>query len=218
MEEKTLSHEESLKLIHQMIGKAKDNIYETGFSAILWGTVIFICAIVTWLQIQYDFKPPFNIWWLVAVAVIVNVLYEVLMDKRPKNIVKTHEETAMSWIWSVFGFGIGVMVFIQAVMFSQYDAWIQAAGITGDQKFKLYEYACAFWLLWYGFPGIITGGLIRFYLMLAGSLLCWVLAVITLFTPVNVDYLLLAAGALAAWLIPGIFLRRRYLKRKRSHV
>ena len=46
MEDRNLSHEESLKLIHTMINSAKNYYYESGMGALLWGFTNVICFLL----------------------------------------------------------------------------------------------------------------------------------------------------------------------------
>lgn len=212
MEDRELTHEESLKLINQMIGKAKNSIHDNGLSPILWGTVISICSLVTFLEIKGVVKLPFSIWMLTAVAIIPQIILSV---KESRNPVKSYDDVAMSYIWSVFGIGIPVLILIIYNIFQDLaPAQAELNRLNAGVKFKFSEYTSSLYLLWYGWPGIITGGIKNFKAMLWGGMLCWVFAIITLYTTVDVDMLLICTGAVAAWLIPGIILRRIYNRQR----
>jgi hypothetical protein len=66
----------------------------------------------------------------------------------------------------------------------------------------------------YGIPTFITGGVFKFKPMIFGGLICWVLAIASMYTDIAVDMLFMAACGLFAWLIPGIILWRRYKKQQ----
>ena len=204
MEEKEMSHEESLRLINQMIDKAKKNIHENGISPMLWGGVIVICSLVTYASIKDWFHLPFNIWWLTAVALIPQVLISVKEEKSRK--VTTHEDEVLDYTWMTFGIGIGVLSFIQYGVFKYLNS------VDTSQSIHFSDYSSAYYMLWYGFPGIITGSLKKFKPMLFGSVFCWVAACLSLFTPVDIDMLLMAVSAAWAWLVPGFILRQKFLK------
>ena len=80
------------------------------------------------------------------------------------------------------------------------------------------SFSTSFFLLLYGFPSIITGGYRKFKPMLWGGILCWICCVITVFTPNDIDMLLTALSASAAWLIPGIILYQKNVKGKVTNV
>ena len=46
--EQTLTGEQSLELITSMIKQAKNDYYDTGISALLWGSVIIFCSLATY--------------------------------------------------------------------------------------------------------------------------------------------------------------------------
>jgi hypothetical protein len=80
---KNLTEKESLALITQMINKAKDSYHDTGIGAIMWGSVIAICALVKFAEIQFDFHLPFDIYLLTFIA--ANIYY----GKRKKKSNRT---------------------------------------------------------------------------------------------------------------------------------
>ena len=77
-----LTQEESLLLISQMINKAKNSYHESGIGPMLWGTVITLCSLVTYLQIKFHFRLPFDIWLLTLFAIIPQV---ILIAREKKN-------------------------------------------------------------------------------------------------------------------------------------
>ncbi len=74
-------------------------------------------------------------------------------------------------------------------------------------------------LLIYGIPTFATGYARRFRPMIIGGLACWIFAIMSEFSPFPFTIIIYtAAGALIAWFIPGLILRKCYLKAKRQHV
>jgi hypothetical protein len=53
MENKPMTEQESLKLITDMINKTKASFHETGFGPIMWGIVITLCGLLSYLIIGY---------------------------------------------------------------------------------------------------------------------------------------------------------------------
>ena len=68
LEEKKLNEDESLKLITEMIGKAKSSYHSNGTGAMMWGVVIFFCSMVDFFKMQFHFDIGFDIWWLMWAA------------------------------------------------------------------------------------------------------------------------------------------------------
>jgi hypothetical protein len=74
-------------------------------------------------------------------------------------------------------------------------------------------------LLLYALPTIITGVVQKFRPMIIGAIITYIFFIISIYTPNLVDQLLMGVAGLVNWLIPGIILRRNYLKaRNNAHV
>lgn len=216
--ESTMTEAESLRLIEEMIRKAKNSYIETGAGPLLWGTVIALCSLVTFFQIQYNFRLPFDIWLLTLIAVIPQV-WMVIREKR-KRKAKGHHEAVMDAVWTSFGIGVFILVFINSSVFSKLGPVMkQYAELSGTKPaYTFSHFSTAYFLLLYGIPTIITGVCQEFRAMLWGGIVCWICCVVSVFTPLPVDMLLTALAAVAAWLVPGILLYRTYKKNQRLHV
>ena len=57
-----MSEQESLTLISEMIQKAKTSYHDKGISSLLWGSVVFIAAMVTFIKEQLGLKLPYIKW------------------------------------------------------------------------------------------------------------------------------------------------------------
>ncbi len=217
-EEKNLSEKESLDLIASMISKAKNSYHDTGIGPILWGSVITVCSLVTYFQIVFDFKLPFDIWILTLVAVIPQIL--IVSKEKKLNKVRTYDETVMDYVWTCFGISIFLLIFININVFNKlHPVFAEYARLTGKEPAYGYNtFSTSLFLLLYGFPTIITGGYRKFKPMLYGGILCWICSVAAVYTPLAWDMLLTALSAIGAWLIPGIILWKKYKKSRQANV
>lgn len=195
-QENQLTGQESLKLINEMIGKAKQSYVTKGIASIVWGILIVVCSLLTWAQVQFEFSLGFDVWILVLLAVIPQVFFSI-KEKRQKNFVG-HDEQTMRYLWSTFGICIFILSF--------YNSRI------GDES------TTSLFMMLYGIPTFITGGIFKFRPMIIGGLICWILSIISMFTPLSTDMLFMAACGLFAWLIPGIILWNRYKKLQSCNV
>ena len=225
--ETPMTEQESLKLITEMIQKAKASYHETGISALLWGSTVFVAGVVTFLQMQYDFKLPFDIWLLVLLALIPQVI--ISSKEAKQQTFRSHDQIAVDYIWMIYGTTIfGLIIYQICVPFAtqhltQTEGWIMMKhsidGRSADTP--LTPFAPSFtsvFLLIYALPTLFTGLVTRFRPMIVGASLTYVFFVVSLFTEVKYDVLLAAAAALVCWFIPGIILRRKYLKSKAANV
>ena len=191
-----LSGEESLKLINEMIGKAKQSYVTKGIASMVWGFLIVLCSLLTWAQVQYKFYIGFDVWYLLFVA-LVPQLYFSIKERAQKNFV-AHDETTMRYVWTTFGICIFILSFY-------------SGKFHDDNTTSLF-------MLLYGIPTFITGGVFKFRAMIWGGLICWGLSVGSMFTDLATDMLFMAACGLFAWLLPGIILWIRYQKNKDCNV
>lgn len=187
MEENKLNENESLKLIAEMIGKAKSSYHSNGTGAIMWGIVIFFCSTFDFFKIQFQFDIGFDIWWLMFVALIPQ-FYMLFKNDKNKNFV-SYEETTMGYVWGAFGASILMLMF--------FNGYYRPA------------HSESLFLMLFGMPTFITGGMFRFKPMILGGIICWALFTASLYTDLKINMLFMAMAALFAWLIPGIILRKK---------
>jgi hypothetical protein len=195
-EEKSLTEQESLALITSMINKAKCDYEETGVSALMWGTIVVFCSLLTFIGYYQDWSWVGYIWFLTLIAVIPQIIISIRESKRKR--VKSYNDAAVGGIWISFGIGIG--------LFSYFANYFQVA-----------HNECAY-MIFYGIPTFATGFANRFKPMIYGGIGCWILAVVSFYVPGPYTMLLTAAAAIVAWFIPGLILRKRYLSIKNNHV
>jgi hypothetical protein len=194
--EQTLTGEQSLELITSMIKQARNDYYDTGISALLWGGVIILCSMVTYLNHYLKWPALGYIWWLTVVAVIPQIIISIREGKH--RGYRSYQSDLIAGVWLSFA----IAIFLFSFLTSRY----------------VIDHEAAIFLTFYGIPTFATGYGRRFRPMIVGGLACWVLAVVSLYVPYPNALFLLAGGALLAWFIPGLLLRRCYLKAKRQHV
>ena len=214
--EKQLTEKESLDLIAMMIRKAKDSYHDTGTAAIMWGAIIAICALEKLAEIIFNFRLPFDIYWITVLAVIPQVFISIREKKKRK--VKSYDDDFMDYLWLGFGISIFLLIFITNVMFNlRLPENSDGSAITQEQWVAGFSTSIApLFLLLYGIPTFVTGAACKFKPMLFGGLFCWLCSILTLYTPVKLDLILTAASAITAWLIPGIIMERDYRKAKKD--
>lgn len=189
-----LSHKESLALIEEMIYKAKNSYHESGTSALLWGSIIMLCSAVSFANTWLKIDGLYSVWWLTLVAIVPQVVISARESKAQK--FKSHTDDAMGGIWISFGIAIFIL--------SYYTNVVKTEGS-----------ACLFLML-YGMPTFATGFTHRFTAMIIGGIVCWIAAIISIYTPGRFDFVLFFISAFFAWFLPGLMLRRHYLKQKRN--
>jgi heme exporter protein D len=215
-DEKQLTEKESLDLIARMISRAKDSYNSTGISAMMWGIVVAVCALVQLAELHYGFRLPFNIYLLTFAAIIPQIFISIKEKKEQR--AKSYDDAYMSYIWLAFGISIFLMIVISRAVV---NIWGPVIGdfdknILRNSTRQFYEYISSFYLLLYGIPTFITGAACRFKPMLWGGILCWLFCIVTVFTNYKIDLLLIAFAAIVAWFIPGVIMQKDYTKAKRE--
>lgn len=190
MQADNFSPKDSLQLIDQMINQAKNRFSENGFLYLLWGWLILICSVGHFVLIKTKlFKHPEWIWASTWLAVIFQVIY--LVKTKKKETVKTYSENIINHIWISFG----ICMFLVAFILGRIEGW--------DRIYSLF-------LMLYGTPTFLSGVAMQFTPLKAGGIVCWVLAFVSVFIDPVYGLLLLGVAVIAAWIIPGYLLRKRY--------
>ncbi len=192
MQEEKFSPQESLKLIESMIFQAKNRFTENGFLYLLWGWVIFFCAIGHFVLLKTSwFKQPELIWFSWIPATIFQTFY--LIKKKKSERAKTYSENMVNYIWVSFG----ICMFVISFLLTKTDQW---------------ERMTSFSLMLYGIPTFLSGIAMQFKPLVIGGIACWILAVLSVFLAPIYGLLLLAAAIIIAWIIPGYLMRNKFNK------
>jgi hypothetical protein len=195
-QDKSLTEAQSLELITSMISRAKNDYYDSGISALLWGSIIIICSLATYANHWLKWAALDYVWFLTVAAVVPQIIISIREGKR--RGYKSHESHMIGGIWLSYAIAIFLFSYVDYALNISQDAPI--------------------YLTLFGIPTFATGYGRRYMPMIVGGLACWVFAVLALFIPYPNALFLMAAGALLAWFIPGLLLRRCYLKAKRQNV
>ena len=195
-DEKQLTGEESLQLIAQMINKAKNDYEETGISALMWGSIITFCGLITFANYWWNIRWLDNVWWLPAVAIVPQIF--ISNNERKRKKFKTYNDEAIGGIWLSFA----ITLFLVSYYTNRYN-------LTDTNSL---------FIIIYGIPTFATGFATRFKPMIIGGIACWLFAIAAMYVSFPYSMLLTAAAAQLAWFIPGLILRSRYRKAKEQHV
>lgn len=226
-EEKQLSEKESLLLITDMIQKVKNSYHDKGIGPLLWGTVVAIASFVSYLQMEWNVRLPFDIWWIVMGAIIPQIIL-INQDANTQQI-KRHEDAALNAVWLVYAITIFGLSFFQAFVPSAAEHIMQLNGsqlinhsinnTKPDQIIQPFTPSFySMYILIYGFPTLVTGIVKKFWPMTIGAIIAYLLFMASCFTETKIDFLLGGIAALCCWFIPGIILRLKYLKQKLANV
>lgn len=195
MEDKKITEQESLQIISEMIQKVKPDFHSNGISAILWGTTIAICGLVSFAQLYWNFRIGFDIWLLTIAALIPQIIISIRNSRNRK--VTTYIESSLNAVWSVYVISIFALVFYVNV-------------VGGNPHYN------ALFLLIYAIPTLATGFLCNFRPMIIGAILCYIFFVLACYFNLTYGMLLNGLAGIFNWLIPGIILRKKMLGKEKE--
>ena len=182
---------QSLQIIDSMISKARNRFSENGHLYLLWGWVIFVCAVGHYLLEQVIKTDKFYmVWFLTWPTVIYQIIY--IRMKRRRQPVATYADDILKYVWLAFI----VMMLLLAV-------------VVGRFANEQHDTDAVFMVL-YGMPTFLSGVVLRFTPLKIGAICCWLFAIVSLFIPLPYHMLLLAASVVAGWIIPGYLLRKKF--------
>jgi len=191
MKENPLSGAESLEVIQSMILKAKNQFSENGKLYLLWGWVILFCSLGYFILAEVvHYSRPYAIWTLSWIAMVYMFFY--LRREGKRRVVRTYTQDILGYVWMAFV----IMMFLGAFL------------VARIPSFYLYNYQ--FVLLYYGVPTFLSGTVLKFRPLIYGGIVCWVLAFASAFVSFNYHPLLVALAVIAAWIIPGYILKRKF--------
>ena len=180
-----------LQLIESMIQKARNDFKESGTLYLMWGFVILFCSLVQFTG-NYFYKSDWSlVWMLTWLAVVVQII--ILNKEKKKQKVRTYTDEIIGAIWIVFFICMALLAYI-LISHKANEVILPAVLVT------------------YGIPTFLSGTLLKFNLLKWGGATCWLLAILCSLTPLSFQILFIAAAVIIAWIIPGIFLRRKFIK------
>lgn len=198
MEEKQLSGAESLALINQMISKAKNEITDSGFGWLLWGSMIFLASMSTYVIIEFDLDvnlfTGWNVFGLIAIPIMLYNLF------RSRKVLRTR--TYVDEMLAMFDIGFTICIFVIIISMN--------ISVSPNHGF-------GYFLMVYAFLMLIQGGAIRFRPLFIGAVINWLGAIAIFFNDeFKYDMLITAAAVFIGYIIPGLLLRSQYRKRAQT--
>ena len=180
-----ISNQQQLDLIAQMIKSSQRRFYDDSPYYILWGSAVFIASILQYFLLAQ--ANEYNaIGWAIVIPVALLVQFILIRKQKQAEKVTTQMETVLASMWIAFGITMFIILFFSS-------------------KIGLATYPIILCL--YAITTFVSGCAFKIKAFVLGSLVCWSSALIGFFVAFDIQLLLLAAGVLFAFIIPGIILR-----------
>ncbi len=192
---KTLSPQESLRIIQDTIDLAKRSFRDNGFHFLLWGWLVVLASVTHWYLLVNHLHPNPEIAWsvMVVIGVPAAMIREWLRNKKTLQAPNLVHQW-YGWVW--LGFGISMLISIPFAVRS---------GVS----------AIPFILVLTGFATFISGILLRFKPLIFGAAVIWAGALWCLFLNPAQHLLIQAVCAVFGYLLPGYMLN---LEKQKSDV
>jgi hypothetical protein len=183
-EETHLSREESLRIIHEMISAAKNEVKADAFIFLLWGWLVFLASISQYILIHMNVEWNEAPWMLMPLGGAVTVFYVIRKGKKDKT--KTAVTESLKYTWIAFSAALLIIMFFNSMSFLQVLPCI---------------------MVLYGMGLFLSGAALQFKPLMYGGVFCWVCAIAG-FEIQNVHQLLiLSLAVLGGYIIPGYLLK-----------
>ncbi|MFN0214762.1 MAG: hypothetical protein ACKVT2_10945 [Saprospiraceae bacterium] len=194
--EKTLSPQESLRVIRETIDLAKRSFRDNGFHFLLWGWLVVLASMIHWYLLVNRLHPNPEIAWavMVVIGMPAALIREWLRSKQTQAQTPNLFHRMYGLIW--LGYGISMVLSIPLAI---------SNGIS----------PVPFILVLTGFATFLSGIILSFKPLVFGAVAIWAGALWCLFLSPEQQLLVQAASAVFGYLLPGYLLN---YEMRESHV
>ncbi|NQV52733.1 MAG: hypothetical protein HQ500_06095 [Flavobacteriales bacterium] len=181
----SMTNEQRLTLITDMINKARFNFSRGSFYFILWGAILFGAAVYEYIAGSvFDLAMPW-IGWPIA-GILGGGFSAVYSRKEYSDGPSTHLDKIYSSIWMVY--------FVTLIMLVV--AWVSNHISPGS-----------YIMIITGFPTFLTGYILKFKPLQWGGIAFWVLGLLSLYFMHDYSSLIFALSMVLGYVIPGFMMR-----------
>jgi len=182
-----LTPDESLRLINEMILKAKRSFTNMSFYFILWGVLLFAAGILEYyLDRVIHYEHSYMGWPIVGVLGAIASSVKGARDERKAGATAYMDKVFM-FLW--MGFMITLLLLI--------------IGTVGNQLNP-----GSFIIILTGLPTFVSGGVMRFRPLIIGGIIFWAIGIGSFFLLDEYRSLLFSLSILMGYIIPGLLLKR----------
>jgi hypothetical protein len=196
MEEKQISGHDSLLIIQQMIDTAKKEQKDDGMGWILWGWLLFLASVFTYINLYTRWVSVFFFWTSFGIVSLLIGLFEVVRTSffRKKEKVRTYTKD----LFEKLNIGFFIMLFFIVL----------AINLDVDPRKGF-----ALLLALYGFWILIYGTALDFRPSIIGAFITWGFALAAMFVKTfEWTMILHAAAVLFGYIVPGHIARKEFKK------
>jgi len=196
-ESDSFDESQSIKVIREMIQVSQKRIKSDGILFILWGWFMFYNYLSNFIlgQIVYTHQIKITLNYVGYALAVLTIGYTVYYLIKQHSKVQTYIGISLRYVW------ISLIVCFSLTNMIIFN-------VNHQINFELQH---PIFMMFIAFATVITGGIIRYRLVIFGGIIFGLLAYASSFFKLNQQFLLEAIAWLVAFVIPGHIM---YLKRK----
>jgi hypothetical protein len=183
-QEKQLTQEESLRIIHEMISAAKNDVKADAFIFLLWGWLVFVASLTQFALILMNSEWNSIPWLLMPIGGIITVIYSVRKGKKERT--RTNVTESLKYTWIAFTAALFIIMFFNSMNVLQVLPCI---------------------MVLYGMGLFLSGGALKFNPLIYGGMFCWACAIAGFYVQNIYQLLILSAAVMGGYIIPGYLLK-----------
>jgi hypothetical protein len=184
--EKPLNEQESLRIIHEMIASAKNDVKADAFIFLLWGWLVFFASIAQFILVKMNIEHSEMVWLLMPLGAIITTVYSIRKNKMEKT--KTHVSEFLKYTWIAFAVAMVVIMFFNSMNIQMLPTIMTL----------------------YGIGLFISGGALKFTPLIIGGIFCWICAIAAFEVPNTYQLyqlIILSLAVLGGYIIPGYLIK-----------
>ena len=180
---------EALKLIESTIAQVKNRMVENGFTLLLWGWLVIMGNIISFVLMQYEAYEMIAVaWTVIGTGGGILTVIDAKKQSKKREELKTHIDRAVGSLWAAVGIGGGIFYF--------YLIFFGPQGLIGPLV-----------LLVIGIGTFASGLILKFKPFIIGGISFWLFAIAALACQNSYQFLICAAAMIPGYLVPGYMLR-----------
>ena len=197
-----IDEKQSLKIIKNAIVTSKRALMQDGILLILYGAALSIGNY--W---NYYKSAKLTAWWMrnlmdtlqiiAGIALIAFTVYFLFFRKRKVTSIAAIS-TRFVWIGVILAHNINVII---------------TKTFLAEVNFTLLQ---PLQMVLIGFALFVTGGIYRYYLLIASGVIMWIAAATGANYDLNIQFLIRSVSEIICFIIPGAFMYAAYLNMKKD--
>lgn len=193
----TFDENQSLQVIKEMIQVSRKKLKNDGILFILWGWISFITYFLEYLaqSVPHTYQLTLFKRYVSVLLPIIGIIYSVVYIVRKNRKATTYIGTALRYVWISMFAGMILINLIQNNVLHK---------ITFELQLPIFMVLVAFAI-------VVTGGILRYKMIIAGGIIFGLLAYMASWFQLNTQLLIESIAWFIAFIIPGHIL---YAKRK----